>query len=924
MTRRTRRSGPWGLLGVLLVSLAALTTLAVTNPERSGLTVARAAGELASAPAVRMRGAVVEPDGRAIDVDLTVTADGHARGALTGPSDARAEIVSNGEQTLLKGNTAWWMGSPHPGAATELADRWVRDVPATAAVRVAVSQLTPRHLAAALRTPDRTSWSAGGTREVGGVVGTEHRVGADRMAVLGTGADLRPRVLAVDVPVADLRSITLQGFDAAAKPEEGHEHVRFVLDEPDAAAREDLEDYVVGVLKLDIRTYGEITGTWRDAIRKDGAYGPVVADVVQRLTAAGRPDGQKLTEVEAVDLVERCVAARVFAALHTVATNLDRVANLRNLAEFRKQINIKGSSNRGNERHFEEFARLVRDPNLLVDIEGVAGDLLITDRGAGAQEAREAKIVVQPAAKNVLDAVKSATGQLNGLNGRGGQTATPTVIPVGAKRVVQLEATETTFGNLFDATRSEALTVLRGIPELHEVLFDAAGAPRADEIVINFRARADGAVRQHRIDVATELRVDPGTGGTGPSSGPLFGPPGSRASEGGLADHVDPTAKQAAPTAHTADDGGIDLTTVELRYLAEPVPGKGLRYAFTGPVIGTPDAEARLASDSFFVWLSLDPSTFWVNLNPDEPDRVIDAGLGRTDAGQVLLEADLQMKRTVGKLTHPDAPIGSKYWSALQPGPGGVLCSFFRMWARPKPASVFEDNGALYILDAPLDVAMETMYTSVTPPACRTQPQETTAHNEQVLRTTVLPELIKAVNTAPEYAKLRQVYLSRVAAEWYRQRSTQQATTYRAMVDAADVSPWASRTSWTSREVYDQYLKSVKDGEYQAVKNRDTPDGPMAYGMTYGGVDFQEIPLERLGPEAFRANHPDLAATVDQALDGPVTDGKGRRWLGARTPAPGEPPAAPSWPVPAAAAAVSAVVLAVGLGAVRRRRRARE
>ena len=172
----------------------------------------------------------------------------------------------------------------------------------------------------------------------------------------------------MDVPVADLRSITLQGFDAAAKPEEGHEHVRFVLDEPDAAAREDLEDYVVGVLKLDIRTYGEITGTWRDAIRKDGAYGPVVADVVQRLTAAGRPDGQKLTEVEAVDLVERCVAARVFAALHTVATNLDRVANLRNLAEFRKQINIKGSSNRGNERHFEEFARLVRDPNLLVDI----------------------------------------------------------------------------------------------------------------------------------------------------------------------------------------------------------------------------------------------------------------------------------------------------------------------------------------------------------------------------------------------------------------------------------------------------------------------------------------------------------------------------------------------------------------------------
>jgi hypothetical protein len=100
--------------------------------------------------------------------------------------------------------------------------------------------------------------------------------------------------------------------------------------------------------------------------------------------------------------------------------------------------------------------------------------------------------------------------------------------------------------------------------------------------------------------------------------------------------------------------GGIDFSSLELRYLADANEGagSGLRYAFraqSGAGPGDRDAglqAAREASDAFFVWLALPPRRLWVNLGPNEPDRIIDADLGRTDAGRILLEADLALKKT--------------------------------------------------------------------------------------------------------------------------------------------------------------------------------------------------------------------------------------------------------------------------------------
>jgi len=235
-----------------------------------------------------------------------------------------------------------------------------------------------------------------------------------------------------------------------------------------------------------------------------------------------------------------------------------------------------------------------------------------------------------------------------------------------------------------------------------------------------------------------------------------------------------------------AELGGIDFSTIELRYVSdtESVDGSGLQYAFQARA--TADGQvsfgglraAQQASDAFFVWLALPPSSFTVNLDPAEPNRIVDAQLGRTDAGRVLLEADLQMKKTTAALIHPNTAMGLRFWDSLRAGADGSSCLSFRAWIVPPLATVREHKGELHILDAPLAVKMESEYAQgsggVGPSGgggCAAPDSAIQRHNEALFRSLIPPRITHAVNTAPAYADLRRVYLSRVAAQWMRERA---------------------------------------------------------------------------------------------------------------------------------------------------------
>lgn len=334
--------------------------------------------------------------------------------------------------------------------------------------------------------------------------------------------------------------------------------------------------------------------------------------------------------------------------------------------------------------------------------------------------------------------------------------------------------------------------------------------------------------------------------------------------------------------------GGVDFSTLELRYVSDAYHnGSSVQYAFKADPLPADQQSfggrraAQLASDSFFTWLALSPDKFWVNLNPDEPDRIIDAQFGKTDAGRVLLEADLQMKKTVAKLIHPDTPGGKKYWDALQ---GEGKCLGTRLWIVPGPAVVRDNGDELFLLEAPLQVKSESETTKAQGAVhgCDGEDPSTTRHNEKVDRTMILPQVQDAVNHAPEYADLRRVYASRVAAEWFRKRSATKHTAYSDLIGKGDISRWQSREPWTPREVFDRYVQSYKNGEFNITRQRE--DGQYIYTQTYvyGGVDFSNVVRKQVEADKFANEHSGLETSVSDALHTQSDDGRGM-WLGGLT-----------------------------------------
>ncbi|GAB2712724.1 hypothetical protein GCM10027089_40740 [Nocardia thraciensis] len=332
-----------------------------------------------------------------------------------------------------------------------------------------------------------------------------------------------------------------------------------------------------------------------------------------------------------------------------------------------------------------------------------------------------------------------------------------------------------------------------------------------------------------------------------------------------------------------ADPGGIDFSTLQLRYLTENDSG-ALEYAFdaasaaTGPKVAEGRTALAHASDAFFVWLSLPPSAFWVNLGPGEPDRIIDDRLGTTDVGRILLQADFRMKQLVGSLIHPDSPLGQQFWGTTNPLDNA--CLSMRQWIVPLPAQVYEEQGGLYIVNAPLDVKSESDYLSAPGQGDNSCPV-TDPRLEAAFRSLVLPKVKDAINQAPEFTELRQVYLSRVAAEWYRQRHSTDGT-LSSLIDSGDVTDWPALHLWSPREIYDQYVDSYRNNKDFAV-TKQIQQGDDIYEVTYthGGVDFSQLQLNQLTQSAFEHEHRGLADAVGQSFDRSTPGEQGKTVLGA-------------------------------------------
>ncbi|HRZ14919.1 MAG TPA: PEP/pyruvate-binding domain-containing protein [Candidatus Omnitrophota bacterium] len=309
-------------------------------------------------------------------------------------------------------------------------------------------------------------------------------------------------------------------------------------------------------------------------------------------------------------------------------------------------------------------------------------------------------------------------------------------------------------------------------------------------------------------------------------------------------------AQVFSPSAVNADVPASRLSgccrPMHLRWLAVDPDNRSFNVILdTGDATGISPRRLREESQKlieyFLIGLVLPNSSFWVNLRPDAPLRVIDPLLERTDVGRILLEADVRLKKDLAAYTSPATAQGRRYWDALYKraaelfGPAQITVSTAsRPWIVPGEIIIGEGEQGAYVYKATLDVRLEDDWIGRSDPVLK----QLNAYGAQLLKREILPGLIKEVNTSEKYAALRQVYYSLILAQWFKLHPAQAGASLSAIVDAADPVGLASSIPWSKNTFTAEYRRSLQAGEYNQKEYVPTSAGLSLRQYASGGALF--------------------------------------------------------------------------------------
>ena len=256
------------------------------------------------------------------------------------------------------------------------------------------------------------------------------------------------------------------------------------------------------------------------------------------------------------------------------------------------------------------------------------------------------------------------------------------------------------------------------------------------------------------------------------------------------------------------------------------------------------ETTARLI-DYFLVSLTMPQSDLWVNLSPDEADRIIPDALSLTGMGRDMLRQDYVLKQLAASLTYPDSESGKKYWDVIQgrgdsrivqtserpPTPSlskrGSEQSFTKVWIMPGKAVVYTDKNAVYLGEATLKVV---------------------AQDNNPAMQSLIPLLEKEVNTGAHFACLRQMYHALVLASWFK-RHLHDNLLNKSYSDQKKISGVDTVSPRVKEALYQKYLSAFKTGIYDYVKSERSGAQhavPFADKITKrryvcGGLDFTGV-----------------------------------------------------------------------------------
>ncbi len=253
----------------------------------------------------------------------------------------------------------------------------------------------------------------------------------------------------------------------------------------------------------------------------------------------------------------------------------------------------------------------------------------------------------------------------------------------------------------------------------------------------------------------------------------------------------------------------------------------------------------------FLASLTIPEKDLWVNLSPDEKDRIIPTAFGLTEMGRDLLGQDYLLKQVASSAFNPDEALGKKFWDEVYRqaqekfGTTDIpLDTRHRVWIVPSDVTVYErpdagkGSAVALVVDAKLKVMLEVDYLALSK-------KEVTGEKagdlddfaKGIMRDIIIPALEKEVNEGAHFACLRQVYHSFILAAWYKKK-LKDSIVVSLYADQSKVRGVDTGEPDAPQRIYDQYVESFKKGVFNFIREEQgaVGEGLMPRKYFSGGI----------------------------------------------------------------------------------------
>ena len=200
----------------------------------------------------------------------------------------------------------------------------------------------------------------------------------------------------------------------------------------------------------------------------------------------------------------------------------------------------------------------------------------------------------------------------------------------------------------------------------------------------------------------------------------------------------------------------------------------------------------------FFAALTISEKKMWVNLDPQEADRVIDDELAETEIGETLLTQDYVLKCAAALLTHPDTQAGRAYWEKAAETRAEAGGASARVWIKPGRISIYDRDNVSIITDAELKV-----------------------ESELAVYAELMPALTDKINNSEEFLPLRQMFYSVLLAQWFKRKFFDSELAF--YYDTEKSSGLDIADPALKENIFNRYTESLKNGIYEIERKEKDP-----------------------------------------------------------------------------------------------------